>query len=313
MIIRMTKLTVGAFVGILIAYFLGLSNPLTAGIIVLLSLGRTKRSSVEVAFVRVKSVFLALLLASTIFLLVGFTVYSFGLFLFVYVPLVLLFKLEDGLIIGSVLSTHLITAATIDVSILFNTVMLFIIGVLVALLFNLYVPSVSKDIKQDERLIEQAFRELLLVMATMMRGDKKFDFERLNEVERLIEQALARSRMNEDNYLFIDVSYHTQYIQMRKVQFGSLRRMFDCVSKVDMTLAQAEMIANVTENFARTLSETNSGEALLVEISQMMAIFQKSELPKSRVEFENRAILFQYLSEFRHVVALKREFTKEYE
>jgi uncharacterized membrane protein YgaE (UPF0421/DUF939 family) len=313
MLIRAVKLSLGALVGILGAYFLGLSNPLTAGIIVLLSLGKTKRSSIDIALVRIKSVSLALLLASATFLIASFTVYSFGLFLFLYIPFVLKFKLEDGLIIGSVLSTHLIAVATVDFDILFNTIMLFIIGVSVALVFNMYMPDMSKEITQDQRYIEDRFRELLFIIATIIRGDKNFDYEMIIEIESFIDHALTRAQANEDNYLMTDVSYHTSYIKMRKLQFDVLSRMFGLVWKVDMNLVQADLIADLTEELAHTLSKTNSGKDLLIKIDDILVGFQEGELPKSRKEFENRAVLFQYLSEFRHMVELKREFSNEYD
>lgn len=312
MLIRAIKLSFGSVVGMLVAYYIGLSNPLTAGIIVLLSLGQTKRSSVNIALVRIKSIALALLIACPIFLITGFTVYSFGLFLFLYIPFVLKFKLEDGLIIGSVLSTHFILASTVDVNILFNTIMLFIIGVSVALVLNMYMPDMSYEIAKDEQYIEDKFRELLFIIATIIRGDKNFDQVLFLEVESFINQALTRATSNEDNYLMTDVSFHTRYIKMRKLQFDVLLRMYDLVIKIDMHLVQVDMIADLTQDLAYSLSKTNSGKDLLIKIDDILAEFKKAELPKSRKEFENRAILFHYLSEFRHLVALKREFTHEY-
>jgi uncharacterized membrane protein YgaE (UPF0421/DUF939 family) len=306
------KLSLGAMVGIIVAYYLGLTNSLTAGIIVLLSFGRTKRSSVDIAFVRIKSVSLALVLASVTFLITGFTVYSFGLFLFIYIPLVLKFKLEDGLIIGSVLSTHLIAASTVDFDILSNIIMLFVIGVSVTMIFNLYMPDISKDIIENQRYIENRFREILLIIVTIIRGDKNFNDDILVEVENFINQAMIRAQSNEENHLIVDASYYVHYIRMRKMQFDILSRMFDLVCKVDMNLEQAEWIADLTEEFAYSLSESNSGEGLLENLKTVLDFARKGELPKSRREFENRAILFQYLSEFRHMVELKREFNDEY-
>ena len=312
MLIHDVKLSIGAITGILMAYFLGLSSPLTAGVIVLLSLGKTKKSSIDIAWVRIKAVILALVLASVIFLLLGFTVYTFGFFLVLYIPLVSQFKLEAGLIIGSVLSTHLITAEAVDFNSLLNTSALFVIGVLIAILFNLYMPNSAREIVKDQRYIEDRFREILLMIATVMRGDKNFNHEVLQEVEAFIHRALLRAQMNEDNHLLVDVSYYTSYIRMRKLQFDILNRMFELAYKVEMDLVQTHLIADLTEEFAYLLSESNSGEGLLQRLDAISAQCKGGLLPESRSEFENRAILFQYLSEFRHVVQLKREFSHEY-
>ena len=150
------------------------------------------------------------------------------------------------------------------------------------------------------------------MMATVMRGDKNFDHGVLIEVETFINHALLRAQANEDNYLLADRSYDAKYIRMRKMQFDILNRMFELASKINMDLVQADLIAELTEEFARSLSESNSGEALLQRLMSVSAACKDGPLPKGRSEFENRAILFQYLSEFRHVVELKREFSSEY-
>ena len=312
MLIRDIKLSLGAMAGILIAHFFGLSNPLTAGIIVLLSLGKTKRSSVDIAVVRVKSVALALVLASGVFLLFGFTVYAFSGFLFLFIPLILKLKLENGLIIGSVLSTHLISASAIDFGILFNTIALFVIGVSVAILFNLYMPDMSEKVVENQRYIEDRFREILLIIATVIRGDHNFDQSIFTEVKQFIDDALMRAKTNDDNHLFADVSYYAKYIGMRKMQFDILNRMFELVCKIDMDLVQADLMAELTEDFAHSLSESGTGEEMLKRLEVISAECKDGPLPKSRREFENRAILFQYLSELRHMVELKREFRSEY-
>jgi len=313
MLVRDIKLSLGAMAGILIAYFFGLNNPLTAGIIVLLSLGKTKRSSVDIAVVRIKSVAIALSLASAVFSLFGFTVYAYSVFLFLYIPFILKFRLESGLIIGSVLSTHLISASTIDFGILFNTTALFVIGVSVAILFNLYMPNMSEKIVKNQRYIEDRFREILLIIVTAIRGDHNFNQSIFFEVEQFIDDALARAQTNDDNHLFADVSYYAKYISMRKAQIGILRRMFESACRIDMNLIQADLIADLTEDVAHYLSEFGTGDGLLRKLEAVSAEFKVGPLPKSRREFENRAILFQFLSELRYMVELKRDFSSEYD
>ena len=312
MLIHDIKLSLGATVGILVAHFLGFDNPLTAGTVVLLSLGKTKRSSVDIAFVRIKAVALALAIASGVFLTFGFSVYSYCVFLFIFVPLVLKFKLEPGLIIGSVLSTHFIRASIIDIGILFNTTALFIIGVSVAILFNLYMPDISGKIVENQRYIEERFREILAIITTTIRGDHNFDQSIFTEVEQFIDHALERAETNDENHLFSDMSYDAKYIKMRKLQFYILNRMFELVHKLDMNLFQADLIADLTEDFSHKLSEFGTGEEMLEKLESVSAQCKDGPLPKSRQEFENRAILFQYLSELRHMVELKREFSSEY-
>lgn len=310
--IRGIKLSIGGTVGILIAYFLGLTNPLTAGTIVLLSLGKTRRSSLASALIRVKSVIVALMLASGAFLLLGFTIYSFALFLCLYVFAILIFKLDEGLIIGAVLSGQIWGRGVINGTILLNAIFLFIIGVCIAFLFNLYMPDMSKQILKDQRHIENSFRNILAQTADLMRGVKLSEASLLIEIETFIEEALSRAKLNDDNYLRLDKSYYAHYIQMRKLQLRILKRMYGLASKVDMMLIQVDIIADLTDEVAKMLSESGNGEEILEKSEMIATTFKNEPLPGSRQEFENRAILFQYLSELRHMVELKREFNHEY-
>ena len=310
--VRGIKLMIGAVVGILMAQFLGLMNPVTAGTIVLLSVGKTRKSSLQSAFIRVKALAIALVLASGIFLLFGFTVYAFAIFLCLYIPCILKFKLDEGLIIGTVSSGQILARGMVNAPVLFNAVSLFIIGVAIAFLLNLYMPDMSKDIEHDQRYIENSFRDILLMMATILRGDKNFNGTIFAEIEAFINQALIRTQTNEENYLRADLSYYGRYIRMRKRQFYVLKQMFELACRFDMELEQGEMIASLTEKLAHTLSEFGTGEETLNELAAFSAACQSGSLPRSRAEFENRAILFQYISEMRHLTALKREFTDEY-
>jgi len=173
------------------------------------------------------------------------------------------------------------------------------------------MPDMSGKIVENQRYIEKRFREILTIIATTIRGDHNTDKSIFDEVEHFIDDALERAEINDENHLFADVSYYAKYIKMRKLQFFILNRMFELVCKLDMSLIQADLIAELTEDFAHELSEFGTGEAMLQRLESVSAECKDGPLPKSRQEFENRAILFQYLSELRHVVELKREFSSE--
>lgn len=310
--IRGIKLTIGAVVGVLIAHFLGLANPLTAGTIVLLSLGKTRRSSLAAAIVRIKALILTLALATVIFLLFDFSIYAFAIFLSAYIFLVLKLKLDEGLIIGAVTAGQILAKEAVNPQILGNAIGLFAIGVFIAFLLNIYMPDLSQNINDDKRYIETTFCDILLIIATILRGDPNFDAAVFDEMEVFINKAIMQTKTNEDNYFFLDVSYQGKYIRMRKRQFYILKHMFELANQIDMTLVVGEGVAQLVEKMAFVISESGTGEAMLKELSDFSRSCQQGALPQSRGEFENRAILFQILSEMRHLTELKREFANEY-
>lgn len=59
---------------------------------------------------------------------------------------------------------------------------------------------------------------------------------------------------------------------------------------------------------AQTLDEHNTAEDLVAEITKMVHEFRSSKLPETRAEFENRAILFQFMNDLRYLLEMKRDF-----
>lgn len=309
---REVKLVVGAVMGIMLAFVLNLTNPLTAGTVVLLSLGKTRKSSLKSALVRMKALGVALPLASFLFLTFGFTVPIFALFMCLYLPIVLKLKWDEGLIIGAVMSGQLLAKGTLSVGILLNAVALFCIGVGIAFLLNLYMPDMDEQIKKNQKAIEDHFRNILLRFGSCLMGRavvKETDF---NGVLALIKETLSMVDVYQENSLLTDRSYHAHYVGMRRVQLAILRRMDHLVTSVDMSLPQATLIGELTFVVAQGLSEFGDGKEVLARLGALSGRLKKEALPTSREEFENRAILFQYLSELRHMIELKAEFSNEY-
>ena len=102
------KNAIGATIAILIAQLFKLTNVMTAGVIVLLSIQNTRKESLSIAFKRLIATFIALLITPIIFKLFSFNPFSFGVFLLIFIPILIRFNLQDGIVVNSVLVTHLI-------------------------------------------------------------------------------------------------------------------------------------------------------------------------------------------------------------
>jgi len=316
MYLRAVKMAIGALLATLLAEFIGLNSATTAGVIVLLSLGKTKRMSLESALIRVKAVTLALILGSGVFTFVGFGIVPFGLFLAIFVPIALKWDLEGGLIVGTVLITHLKNAGVIDVDILYNTGMLFVLGVTTALILNLYMPSMKKYITEDQRFIEEKFRVILLGFSNKLAShdEKHDDFyqQLLTETKARIASGIEKAKMAQENNWHDEPLYELKYLLMRRTQFDVLKRMSYLMTELSMTdLPAAVLISELIGKAALELEEFNTGDALLAEAEKISSICRDGALPKSREEFENRAVLFQYLSEFRYFLELKKQFSDD--
>jgi uncharacterized membrane protein YgaE (UPF0421/DUF939 family) len=95
---------------------------------------------------------------------------------------------------------------------------------------------------------------------------------------------------------------------MRIQQFETIKRMKEHFKKFFMTYEQTIMMADFTEQVARSLYEENTCEQLIKDLNKLRENFRKMALPSTREEFENRAMLFQFLNDMEQFLQIKNEF-----
>lgn len=309
---RTIKTAVGATIAIILANLFGLKYALSAGVITILSVQNTKRKSVEIAWSRFNSTCLALLISGILFSLIGFNAFAFGLYLLIFIPLAVSYKLSDGIVMSSVLVTHLLGEGYISLSLIANEFFLVIIGAGIAILFNLYMPKMQPRIKEDQVKIEEQFRIVLLCLAGTTSSqsvaiDEEFLFQTLEE---MLLKARDRAMLHKENYLLDEMTYYVQYMDMRFMQYQVLLSMRQTLGKVVMTVEQSSLIADLTEHIAFNLHEYNPAEDLIQMTQNVLTQCRNQELPKTREEFENRALLFQYLNDLQYLLEIKRHFVQ---
>ncbi|NYC93567.1 uncharacterized membrane protein YgaE (UPF0421/DUF939 family) [Clostridium acetobutylicum] len=157
--LRTLKTALGAAIAIIIAEFLGLKYAAAAGIITILSVQNTKKTSIIIAFQRLASTLLALIISCIIFMIFGYNPISFGVYLAIFIPLTVLFKLTEGIAVSSVLVTHILVEKTISVFWLKNELLLMVVGAGIAILLNTYMPKIDKRIKENQIEIENLMKK----------------------------------------------------------------------------------------------------------------------------------------------------------
>ncbi|MCY6485243.1 aromatic acid exporter family protein [Clostridium aestuarii] len=309
---RTLKTGIGASIAMIIAKQLGLEYAVSAGIITILSIQNTKKQSFKIALNRIGACILALFISSVFFRIFGYNEISFGIFLVVFIPAAVKFNIGEGIVVSSVLVTHLLVKQSVNIFLIGNELALMIIGIGVALILNLYIPSIEEDIKQDQIYIEETMKEILFRMAIALREHKvslKED-NLFNNLEIRLNKALSRSYINFNNYFLLDASYYVYYMEMRRQQYEAIKRMKEHFQRFFMTYDQTIMIANFTEKVAHSLYEENTAEQLIDCLYILKDDFRKMSLPLTREEFENRAMLFQFLNDMEQFLKIKYEFKR---
>lgn len=309
---RTIKTGLGVTAAIMLASWLGLKYAVAAGIIAMLSIQSTKRESIRIALQRMAASLMAIALAAIFFNLLGFLPAVFGAFLLAFIPLAVKLNLEQGIVVSSVLVTHLLVEKNTSLPLILNELGLMAIGVSLALLLNLYMPSIENRIKEDQKLIEDSMKNILLRMAAALRSnDSTFSEDQLfGKLEDRLRTTKTNAYRNLNNYLISDMSYYVEYTEMRRQQFKTLKRMKESFRRFFLAYEQTLMVADFTEKVSGDFYEQNTCENLLGELGALRDEFRKMELPATREEFENRAMLFQFLNDLEQFLMIKYEFMK---
>lgn len=310
---RTIKLILATCLACLVASFLDLSSAVSAGIIALLSLSDTRRSTLKLAHNRFFSMILALTIGVLAFQLLGFHLWSLGLYLALYIPIAYKMGLEIGITPSSVLVGHLLVQESISLTLLINEFLLFAIGTGFALLVNLYMPSREEEISHYYTLVEEKLKNILLRFNYYLsRGDGRNKAQLVDELDSLLEEALRLVYLEHSNHLFHQTDYHIHYFEMRQSQSRILRNMAQQINTCQLAASETLILAQLFSKIAGQLSQTNPASSLLDDIERFLEVFRNRSLPKTREEFETRATLLQLLREAKTFIQVKVDFYKKY-
>lgn len=310
---RTIKIAFATVIAILIAQFFDLNYSVAAGVIAILSVLDTKKSSVLTALQRIASTVLALTIATILFRLIGFHIVVFGVYLLFYVPLAYRFNLQSGIAPCSVLVTHLLLEKQTSFPWLLNELALMMIGAGVAILFNLYMPSKASQIILLREQVETQMKEVLHSFSVALReGDDRNQSKLLDELDDQLEKYRQVVYAEFDNQLLDQSTYNIRYFDMRSEQVTILKYMATNLGLCALPTSENKILAGLFFLTAAQLHEQNTGIYLMEDIDSLLQSFRESELPATRAEFENRAILFQLLNDFRRFIQTKKIFYEEY-
>ncbi|MBU3113762.1 aromatic acid exporter family protein [Clostridium lacusfryxellense] len=310
---KTVKITMAATIAVLISTYLELDFAVTAGIIAILSIQDTKREALLVGSKRIIASSIAIILSFALYVLLGNNSVVFGVFLLVFIPITNILKINEGMVVGAVLSTHLLISTNINIYWIINEVKLTIIGIGVAMIFNLYTKSLEEDFEKNKESLEEKYRLILSDMAESLVSQAVpiYDKKILLDIEELIKNTKLMAQIINNNHLFKTNNYYVDYIDMRLMQLDAIKRMKRHFSRFYMTYEQTRLLSVFTNDVAINIREDNDCIKLIDELDLLRKYYKMMELPKNRIEFENRALLFQFLNDLEDFLVIKKEF-KEY-
>ena len=308
--LQVIKMALAFFLAMTIAQCFGLQYTASAGIVGLLTIQNTRKETFQICLKRVLFFFLAFICAYVVFLIFGYSAMSFAIFLFIFIGLSFLGHLEDGIAMNAVIATHYLIEESMNLFWIQNEFGIFMIGLLIGILINLYMPSQRTKIEQSLFELDQNIKELLVRMSTCLLKEQKQGslFDEFENVLELVERMTKQTYAEVNNRLLNDTKYELQYLLMRKEQINVLKDIYDFIVRIDFVGNQALDMSDFINKMSFEYHENNDVEGLKEELSILKKHYQHDELPQTREEFENRAMLYTILCYLEKFLDLKSNF-----
>ena len=310
--IKLMKYGVGALLASAIAAALNIQYSLSAGIITLLTIQDTKKETVIVAFKRIIIFFIMTALSAVILPLYGYNLVSLGIILFPYLFFCLVLNMKEAIAPIAVLCTHYITSESCSLEMIMNEFLILVIGCGVGIILNLFMVNSYKQIRSIQREIDRIISGIICRMSINIKEEDKSKYTGncFEELENLLEKMKKESLNYMNNHFTGTNDYFYKYMQMRMVQCLSLKRIFADIKSLEYTTTQAEKLSEYLYKICEEFGEANNAVSLLEELNKLFDFYKNEKLPASRIEFENRAVLYNILTELKEFIEIKKRFAE---
>ncbi|MDF2038531.1 aromatic acid exporter family protein [Cytobacillus oceanisediminis] len=306
---RTIKTAVGTSISIMIAQMLQLDNFVSAGILTILCIKVTKKKSLRASWDRFFACLMAMVFSSLFFEGIAYHPLVIGLLLLFFIPAAVMVKASDGIVTSSVIILHIYSAGEVSKELLLNELGIITVGIGVALIANLYMPSLESKLKEYRLEIEDNFKIIFDEIVKYLRThESSWDGREITETMELIDKAKTLAFRDVENHFRRNDNLYYHYFKMREKQFEIIERVLPSVTSIALPVEQGEMIADFIEELSDHIHPGNTAIQFLEKLYRMRVSFENMELPKTREEFEARAALLHFVKEMEQYLIIKSSF-----
>lgn len=306
------KIGVGSSIAILIAQALNLEYAVSAGTVTLLTLMTTKWETIKLSVSRFLTLLITLLLAWVIFSFDLHMWIAYGILLTLVVFIAESFGLRATISVNSVVAAHLVSGQDFSAAAIRNEFLLVLIGVVIAIILNLFHSNIThqRQIIADMRDTENKLQAVLAELAAYLSGKEMREnvWDDICSLERRLEGYTQSAREYQNNTFQSHPEYYISYFEMRHKQCHILQNLHDEMTRILTIPKQAEVISEYLLYLADYVIEVNSPHRQFERLNEIFEDMKNEDLPKSREEFEDRAILYHVLMDIQDFLRCKAEF-----
>ncbi|MDO4325056.1 MAG: aromatic acid exporter family protein [bacterium] len=306
------KIALGTCCAIVVAEELKLDFASSAGIITLLTILSTKWETLRLAASRIVSFGITIFLSWLIFGHMEGTWMTYGIFVLCLTSISCILGWKNTISVNAVIGTHFLSTHQFGMHAILNEFYLVLIGVSVSIVINLFHNNKNRKetIIKDMRDIEMQLKNILLRIADYLMQNEQHSsvWDDIIRLEQHLEESLERACEYQGNTFVSHPEYYIQYIEMRMKQCGVLHNLHYEIKKIRTMPEQAKPMAAYIVYMSDYVKEMNIPAEQLQRLEQTKEYYRMEELPRTREEFEGRAVLYHVMMELEEFLIFKRRF-----
>lgn len=300
---RTVKTALGVSISVFLAQSLHLEYFTAAGILTLLCIQKSRKQSVKAAFSRLCACLGALVCASILFQFIGYYPYTFLLYLMLFIPLTVRFKVQEGVASSSVIVMHVYMHKGIELAFFLNEIQVIIIGLGVALLVNWYMPSIDKDLARYKDEVDGLINGILKEIAAYLKeGYTLWDGKELLRLPKALDQGYRLALLDAENNPLRKENSYEHYFSLKRQQYEILERMLPYISRITIQIEQGVRIGDFVEVMNTCMNNNIYTVDLYEKLRGIRDYHKLLPMPENREEFENRASLYAIANELERFI-----------
>lgn len=309
------KIGLGTSIAIYIAQVMNLEYAISAGTVTLLTLMTTKWQTIKLSIGRLATFIITILLIWAIFSRADNAWAAYGILLMLIVFIAELLGWRATISVNAVVAAHMITNQDFTAAAVRNEFLLVLIGVVLAITLNLFHANIThkRQIIADMRDTENELQSILRELGAYLCGNEMREnaWDNICALEKKIQDYTQSAYEYQDNTFQSHPQYYISYFEMRHEQCHILHNLHSEMVKILSIPKQAKVISEYLYYLVDYVIEINAPDQQIARLNEIFADMRNEELPKTREEFENRALLYHILMDIQDFLLCKEKFVNE--
>lgn len=306
---RTVKTALGITLAVILAKMMGLENYASSAILVVLCIKDTRVKSFEAAICRIIACLIAIAMAFFFFNYLGTTPIVLGVMILLFIPITVMIGVQEGIVTSCVIVLHLFLASTVDLDLIINEILLLVIGIGIALIMNMFMPSLDHKLNEFKRLIEDDFILITYKYSQcLLDPNRPIHTPSLQNVAENIKKAKSLAFRDVKNHFVRNENSYYHYFDMREEQLTLLMRMKKIIETMQHSQHAHHLCSNLLFEVSQNVQSNDYSLMRLHELYEIKLKLKQIDLPQTNQELESIASAYQLLNEVEEYLLIKSQF-----